>query len=59
MMHSGLVHGLAFWFDVAFIGSAYVPKHSLHSDFTLESPLFPLNHQFNDHVCDFEIEICM
>lgn len=22
MMHSGLVHGLAFWFDVAFIGSA-------------------------------------
>ena len=21
MMHSGLVHGLAFWFDVAFIGS--------------------------------------
>ncbi|KAG7264938.1 hypothetical protein CRUP_032647 [Coryphaenoides rupestris] len=23
MMHSGLVHGLAFWFDVAFIGSMY------------------------------------
>ena len=22
MMHSGLVHGLAFWFDVAFIGSS-------------------------------------
>lgn len=21
MLHSGLVHGLAFWFDVAFIGS--------------------------------------
>ncbi len=21
MMHSGLVHGLAFWFDVAFMGS--------------------------------------
>lgn len=21
MMHSGLVHGLAFWFDVAFVGS--------------------------------------
>lgn len=25
MLHSGLVHGLAFWFDVAFIGSMYVP----------------------------------
>ncbi|XP_041252734.1 histone-arginine methyltransferase CARM1-like, partial [Onychostruthus taczanowskii] len=23
MLHSGLVHGLAFWFDVAFIGSMY------------------------------------
>jgi len=22
MMHSGLVHGLAFWFDVAFVGSS-------------------------------------
>ena len=21
MLHSGLVHGLAFWFDVAFLGS--------------------------------------
>ena len=25
MMQSGLVHGLAFWFDVAFVGSLYVP----------------------------------
>ena len=24
MMQSGLVHGLAFWFDVAFVGSLYV-----------------------------------
>uniref|UniRef100_A0A8C5JPC2 Histone-arginine methyltransferase CARM1 n=1 Tax=Junco hyemalis TaxID=40217 RepID=A0A8C5JPC2_JUNHY len=27
MLHSGLVHGLAFWFDVAFIGSMVIPGH--------------------------------
>ncbi|XP_030887298.1 histone-arginine methyltransferase CARM1-like isoform X4 [Leptonychotes weddellii] len=40
LTQSGLVHGLAFWFDVAFVGSLYPPK-IFKSKWTLEEHLTP------------------
>lgn len=38
MAQSGLIHGLAFWFDVAFVGSLYVSSPC----FTYSIPYCPL-----------------
>ncbi|KAK2087360.1 Histone-arginine methyltransferase carm1 [Saguinus oedipus] len=49
MLHSGLVHGLAFWFDVAFIGSMPVSVSRHMSGMTVwlsTAPTEPLTHWY-------------
>lgn len=39
MMQSGLIHGLAFWFDVAFVGSLQVLFSSSYEILTTEEKI--------------------